>query len=525
MKADQIEQHYAQAVAALNHGAWRQAAQLASQLLPVAASHAGVQFVAGVAALGLRAMKPAVVHLNEAVKLNPSRADYRAQLARAWCSAGNLRAAHEQARVALGLPIEDAVSANTLGVVLTQTNDHPSAVTAFARATALAPVNATYRFNHATSLTFVGALDRAEGELEACLRLQPRYWKAHLALSQHWTHDAQSNHIARLRTLLATHGSDEDAVLHLNLALSRELEDLGEFEEALSHLVAGKSVVARRRNYRWQRDAARFQQLSDVFSSMPRGGNGHGSQEPIFVVGMPRSGTTLVERILSSHPQVHSAGELNNFPIEVRRSCAVHSPSLLDEQVIASSERIDWRALGQRYIDSTRPGTGLTPRFVDKLPHNFLYIGHIFHALPNARIVCLERDPMDTCLGNFRQLFATDSEQYDYSFDLLDTGHYVLLFQALMERWHSQFPGRIHRVRYEALVADQEATTRALLEFCGLPWDTRCLAFHDNPAASATASAVQVRQPLHAGFQGRWRRYGDALAPLQALLDEARQGY
>lgn len=515
-----VQELYQRAVAALNRGDWLSAHCVANQLLPLADSHAGVHFVAGVAALGMRALQPALQHLEQAVWLNPDRTDYRAQLARAWCSHGHMRQAHEVAIAAVRLPLLDGLSANTLGVVFVQANDHLRAVDAFETAVRHVPGNAMYHFNLATALTFTGRLELAERELEACLALSPRYWKAHLALAQLWKQTPQSNHLDRLRALLMRYPRDDEAQLHLNIALSRELEDLGQYGQALTHLMAGKSVLSRTRPYQWRRDRDLFEGLLKAFSDLDSPRQGHASEEPIFVIGMPRSGTTLVERILSSHPAVHSAGELNNFPIAVRRSCSEGGDALLDAEVLRQISATDWLALGRAYVDSTRPGTGHTPHFIDKLPHNFQYVGYILHALPRAKIVCLQREPMDTCLGNFRQLFAIDSPHYDYSFDLLDVGRYYLMFERLMQGWEHLYPGRIHTLRYEALVQDQETTTRALLQYCGLEWDPRCLAFHENSAPSATASTVQVREPLHARFQGLWRRYGEGLDPLRALLEE-----
>lgn len=509
---------YGQAVNALNRGAWAEAFGIAEQLLPVAHQHAGVQFIAGVSALGLRRLGPAIAHLQTAVRINPQRADYGAQLSKAWATAGNLRKAHEVAIAAMRLPLQDPLTANTLGVVLTQANDHVRSATAFAAAAEQDQLNPTYQFNLATALTFNGDLEEAGDALEACIALEPRYWKAHLAIAQLTTRTPASNHLPRLEALLRTHLMDDQAQLHLRLAMSRELEDLGRHPEALEHLITGKAVVAKTRCYRWQDDQARFDQLHEVFSNLTAPKVGHDSHEPIFVVGMPRSGTTLVERILSTHPDVHSAGELNNFPLMVRRASKVVSRELLDDAVLAATGDMDWEWLGRSYVESTRPGTGHTARFIDKLPHNFMYVGHILHALPNAKVICLRRDPMDTCLGNFRQLFALESPHYDYSFDMMDVGHYYLIFECLMQGWESLFPGRFLQLQYESLVRDQERTTRELLEYCGLGWDARCLAFHENPAPTATASTAQVREPLHARFQGRWRRYGAGLEPLQRLL-------
>jgi hypothetical protein len=234
---------------------------------------------------------------------------------------------------------------------------------------------------------------------------------------------------------------------------------------------------------------------------------------------MPRSGTTLVERILSSHPEVHSAGELENFPLAVKHASGSATPSLTDPDTIRRASDLDWRALGNRYIQGTRMLTGGKPRFVDKLPHNFLYAGHIARALPNASIICLRRGPMDTCLGNFRQLFSLVSPYYDYSFDLLDTGRYYLLFDRLMAHWETTMPGRILRVDYEDLVDHQEDVTRRLLAHCRLPWNDACLRFEENALPVSTASAVQVRAPMFRSSLQRWKRYEPQLQPLRTLLE------
>ncbi len=180
------------------------------------------------------------------------------------------------------------------------------------------------------------------------------------------------------------------------------------------------------------------------------------------------------------------------------------------------------RRLGADYLASTRPLTGATPRFVDKMPLNVLYAGLIHRALPNARIVCLRRDPMDVCLSNFRQLFATGFSYYDYAYDLEDVARYYVGFDRLVAHWRRTLPAdRFTEIAYEDLVADQEGATRRLLAFCALRWDPRCLDFHENRAPVATASSVQVRRPLYSTAVGRWRRYGEALEPMRRVLAEA----
>ncbi|MEO7198993.1 MAG: sulfotransferase, partial [Dokdonella sp.] len=181
----------------------------------------------------------------------------------------------------------------------------------------------------------------------------------------------------------------------------------------------------------------------------------------------------------------------------------------------------DWRKLGETYLTSTRPGTGKKPRFIDKLPHNFLYAGYIAKALPKAKIICLRRNPMDTCLSNFRQLFAPKTPFFDYSFDLLDTGRYYVLFDRLMAHWQRVLPGRILELDYEELVDSQETCSRRLLQHCELPWHDACLQFERNPSPVATASAVQVRAPIYRSSMQRWRHYEAQLTDLRALLRNA----
>ncbi|MDO5504921.1 MAG: sulfotransferase [Pseudoxanthomonas suwonensis] len=509
---------YARAVDALNQGQWAQAGRLAGEVLQAVPDHAGVQFVAGVAAFRQGRYRDAFRHLEAANRLNPARADYAAQLAAVLSQVHMQRDALTVAQRAMALKPTDAMTFDTLGIVFTQCNEHAQAVDAYRQAVAMMPMLASYRFNLATSLMFNGRIAEAEDEYENCIAREPTYWKAHLALSQARRQDADRNHLPQLRELLDRHANQREARLYLNLALAKELEDLGKHPLALPHLVAGKAAGQRSRGDARERDRALFDALIRAFPASSTQPPGHPSSEPIFIIGMPRSGTTLVERIVSSHSQVHAAGELQNFGIALKRLSGSRTPAILDPDTIQHALALDPRALGEAYVESTRPGTGHVPRFIDKLPHNFLYAGFIARALPQARIICLRRNAMDTCLGNFRQLFATGNPHYDYSYDLLDTGRYFLQFERLMRHWDAVLPGRILHVDYEAIIEDQECCTRRLLEFCQLPWEDACLQFQDNAAPVATASVAQVREPLNRRGIGRWKRYGEGLDELRALL-------
>lgn len=506
------------ALDALQRGDWRSAQSAAYAVLNSFPGDADAHFALGVALLEQRQVKAAAEHLQHAMQAAPQRADCAAQCARALSLLQRLPEALAAADIALALAPRDAYSLDTLGVVYSRANAHARAAKVFRRAIELMPTRASYRFNLAASLTFCGEIAAAEDEYEACLALEPRHWRAHSALAQLRRQTPEHNHIARLHALLPAAQDQPDAVLHLHHALAKEYEDLGQYPQAFAHLRTGKSARRAAIAYDPQRDAALFDALIEAFPAPVAAATGCASEEPIFIVGMPRSGTTLVERILSSHPQVHSAGELQNFGVALKRASGSPTRHLLDADTIAGVANLDWAKLGQAYLASTRPGTGHTPRFIDKLPHNFLYLGYIARALPKARLICLRRDPIDTCLSNFRQLFALNTPYFDYAYDLLDTGRYYLGFDRLMAHWQRVLPGRVMEIHYEAIVEDQEAATRQLLQHCGLPWDPACLHFEQNTAPVATASAVQVRAPIYRSALGRWRRYEAQLGELRALL-------
>ena len=515
---------YAQLATAFNRRAWQQALGVAAPLLPMAQRHPGVHFMTGIAHMELQQIPQALDHLRKASTLDPARADYAAQLAKALALARKNRDARVVADQAMALAPKDVMTLDTLGVTYSNVGAYESAVTAFRHCVALAPRHAPFRYNLATSLMVCGDIDEAEVEIEACIALDPHYWQAHLTLAQLRRLTPDHHHLQRLESLLPEaerKTGDAQAQVCLHMALAKEYEDLADYPKAFTHLVRGKSAGGVGRTYSIRQDEELFAAIEASFPQPQPVVEGHPTNEPIFIIGMPRTGTTLVERIVSSHPDVHSAGELLNFGMALKQVAGSRSPALIDTETVIRARNADWKQLGEIYLSSTRPSTGQKPRFIDKLPHNFLYAGFIAKALPNAKIICLRRDPLDTCLSNFRQLLSADSAYFGYSFDLLDTGRYYVLFDRLMAHWQRTFPGRILEIQYETLVDTQESTSRRLLEFCGLPWNDACMRFEENQGAVATASAVQVRAPIYRNALKRWKNYEPQLGELQALLRDA----
>ncbi|GAB2564160.1 sulfotransferase [Dyella jejuensis] len=519
--ASSIQTLLGEAALAYQQGDFARAGELALQATRMEPGNAEAHYLTGLACLDTQQVNRALEHLNRALSLNPKSAEYATHFGRALAQAQRYSEALQVANIAYALPPASPLTLDVLGSVYMQCNAHERAHVLFRRAVALAPDNAICRFNAAVTDTFTGDFAGAERQFDACLARQPDYWRAYGLRSRLRTQTADRNHVDALQALLVANAGDAEAQIHLHSALGKEYEDLGDYAKAFEHLSLGKAAARRRVSYRPEQDSAMVDALIKAFPAEISTGTGYGSDEPIFIVGMPRSGTTLVERILSSHPEVYAAGELMNFGAQVERLAPADVPARLDPALIAQCHRLDWQRLGLRYVDSTRPQTAVKPRFIDKLPHNFLYLGLIAKALPKAKLICLRRHPLDTCLSNFREAFAENSSFHGYSFDLLDIGRFYVQFDRMMAHWNKVMPGRVLQVDYESLIADQASATRTLLAHCELAWHDACLHFERNTSAVATASTAQVREPIHRRAVGRWERYRPWLGPLEQLLNQA----
>lgn len=406
------------------------------------------------------------------------------------------------------------------GMAYRLSGDLPAAAAAFARAVQAEPNNTHFLFELGQTQEYLGRFEAAGQSYERALRAEPLNYKARQALVQLHKQSIANNSIAELERLFA--GPDQDGwrTLHIGYALAKTHEDFGDFEHSFAWLARAKARRGALQPYSPEREEALVTAVIAATARPPA--IGEGAAEPIFVAGLPRSGTTLVDRILSSHPDVMSAGEIGNFAQICKRMTGSTAPATLDPDTFVKAENVDFSRLGKLYIDSTRPLTGSTPRFVDKAPSNYFFAGMILRALPNSRVVCIRRHPLDSVLSNYKQIFPIDDRYYDYVYGLESAAHKFVQFDRLMAHWRTVLaPERFLELSYEHLVSDQEARTRALLAFCGLAWDERCLAFHENSTAVSTPSAVQVRSPMYASAMGRWSKYGALLDPARRVLEQA----
>ncbi|HVN99300.1 MAG TPA: sulfotransferase [Steroidobacteraceae bacterium] len=389
------------------------------------------------------------------------------------------------------------------------------------RALELNPAERHLLANAAAAETACGMIAEAESHLDQLLAAHPDAFGAYYRRSTLRRQTAAANHVRELGVRLAELPVDAAGIVPLCFALAKECEDLGDHRQAAAYLQRGAARRRRNLSYDVANDEHALRQIAANFPAerFAPGATGERGAAAIFVMGLPRSGTTLVDRILSSHSAVQSLGEINDLAYavigQVYATLAADAAPPERTELIQRSALLDHTALGDDYLRRVAGYERNRPRFIDKTPWNFLYLGLIALALPGARIVHVRRNPMDSCFALYKTLFRDGSP---YSYDLQDLARYYLAYHRLMEHWRRVLPGRFLDLDYERVVASQQQATHELLDWCGLPYEPQCLEFHRNPTPAATASAAQVREPLHARSVGNWRHYAELLEPLAAAL-------
>jgi tetratricopeptide (TPR) repeat protein len=458
--------------------------------------------------------------IDKASALDPDNPEYQAHIAKILVRLNRFQTARAAARQALQLSPTSESTLDTLGVCFSHLGEHEQAVQCFRAAVAIGTSNAEHYFNLASSLKFNGDFEGSEKAYDEAIRCNHELFKAYLPRSQLRQQSAERNHVGELERLKQDYHSNPMAQLHLGHALAKEYEDLERFDDAFDALVDAKRLRKQQIAYEPRQDQELFAAIRKIFDIERLGKSTNSDERPIFVFGMPRTGTTLVERILSAHPSVTSAGELLTLPLAVKRTSGTSGTGTLNRETIEAigPDQID--SIADQYLIEASYFTAEAPHFVDKLPINLLYAGLIGASLPGARMICLRRGPLDTCLSNFRQLFAQGFPYYDYSYDLEHTGHYYVEFDRLIRHWAEQMPDQMLEVQYEGLIDDLEQQVERILDFLDLDWDAACVNFANNKTPVATASAVQVRSPIYQSARKRWINYEKHL---QGLIDVLRK--
>jgi len=502
----------------LSRGRLREASDCCKRILQIKPDLVQGHFLIGLVALEAKDRDTAFRAFASVTKLQKNHAAAWAHLAKLFISDGQVNRADAALAEAAKYDPQDPMVQDLLGSIFSLMGEHGLARNWFEKATAARPDHPPFMLNLANNLIYHGKTSDAEAALNDIIALQANSPQAHWALAS-VRQASDKRHIEQMQSLLTQEKQHPRVQAFYFYGIGKELEDLQDWDAAFEAFSRGAAARRTTVEYDEAAEIEMFDFLEKHFTAdwLAEGAVGDDSPAPIFVLGQPRTGTTLIERIISSHSQVHSAGELQQFSLAIRRLSDHKDPKRFSARFFEASLGVDCRKIGVTYMESTRRMRGTTPRFVDKLPQNYLLIPLIFKALPNAKIVHLQRDPMDACFSSFKQLFA---DAYLHSYNLEEMARHHSRYRRLMDVWRERFPGSFHDISYESTVSELEPNARALIEYLELPWEDACLRFHEQNKAVSTASAVQVREPVHTRSIGRWRKYEKQLGPMLAELKQ-----
>ena len=504
------------AIALINRGQYVEAHTKLVPLLQQRPDFADGYFLLGIINSELGQFRKASQLIEKALSLQ-SNPEYLVFLAKCQSILGNYVTALDTVKRCIDAEELSFNALDTLGVTLSRIGDHQLALGCFERALQKSQQHAQVYYNYGVSLKFSGDFKAAEQAFACAIELQPKHYQAFFARSDLKLKSGTSERIDEL--LNQRHAMQTpEAQLHIGHALAIEYQTERNYDAAFTALEQAKQAWLKQLDYSVAQQRPLFNAALNAKLNCQTPANL--SNRPIFVLGMPRSGTTLVERIVSGHSQVGTGGELQDFGVALKELTQSPGQHVLDEQTLALAANVSAKDLGERYLAKTQIIAPEQARFVDKLPFNFFYAPLITQALPNAKILCLLRNPMDTCLGNFRQLFSIHSPYYNYAYKLEWVAEFYIEFYRMMQTFAAQ-NDNVMLVDYEQLVRDPEENVKAILAHCDLPYEPQCVDVQNNKLPVSTASKVQVREPINTKSLGRWRQFEQQLQPVAELLKQA----
>ncbi len=504
-------------------GRWGEAEKLCREVLRGEPRNVNALRLLGTCAAHAGRQREAERLLRQAVAQAPDYAEAQLDLGRVLKEQQRLEEAIAQFEKAIELEPGNFQGHFLLASVLAPAARSYDAIDAYRKVLELRPKHPGAWLGLGHMLKTVGRQDEAIEAYRECIRLKPGNGEIYWSLANLKTYrlsDADIEEIeAQLRQVPDADDPDTQSRVNFQFALAKAWEDRGDFERAWRCYEEGNSTQRMAENY----DPVRTEVLNDAIIQVfdrelleSRAGQGHPSDEPIFIVGLPRSGSTLLEQILASHSRVEGTAELPYVGIVSNSVGRNRADGVNYPHAVRGLDAAQLRQLGQDYLDLARiHRTEGRPRFIDKMPNNFPAVGLLHLVLPNAKIIDARRYPLDSCLSCYRQLFARGQS---FTYDLTDIGEYFLQYQRMMDYWHQVLPGRVLTVQYEDLVTDFDSQVRRLLEFCELPFEDNCVRFWETERPVRTASSEQVRQPIYTQSIHRWRRYAHHLDELIDVL-------
>lgn len=506
-----------QAILALNNNELETAHEYLVQVINKQNNHADAYFLLAMVNVKVGQITKAIKLIEKALTFS-NEIEYKAHLAKCYALIGELNKARDCVENINPADIDNPITSDTIGVALSRVGLHTQAIQFFIQTLTLDKKNAGYHYNYGISCKFIGDFAQAKKAFEQSIEIEPLHVESHYALTDVTKITNENNHIDRLLRLQKKINTPDDK-LHIAHALGREYEAIGQFDRAIECLKQSKLAKKSQINYHFSQDMKMFEVLQDLIKNRKFARcNGYDDDSAIFIVGMPRTGTTIIERILTQAPNVHSLGELQDFALLTKQLSKDSSNKILNDNVLNNLDNIDFSLLGNTYIQKAKTLSNGSDKFVDKMPLNILYAQLILTALPKAKIICLNRSPLDTIMSNFKQLFATNYSFYHYSLDLKDIYAFYKQFKILVEQYVQTYPQNFMIVNYEELVEEPEKIGKAIYVFCELAWCSGFDLIENNQTPVDTASAVQVRNPIVNSNVGNWRKYQSHLQEVIALL-------
>jgi tetratricopeptide (TPR) repeat protein len=460
----------------------------------------------------------AVASYRKALELDSGYTDARHNLGLAEAALGNTEEAVAHYLNALELQPEHAEAYSNLGNALRELGQVEQAFDSFRKAIEIKPEYAEAHHNLANLYYDTGDMVAAEKSYSQAISLQADHASAHRSRTRVVKHREYNQQITAMEELLDTAELTAEQRMHLGFGLGKAMEDIGEYDRAFDYYKSANAYKREQCSYSIEREGKRFDEIKQAYSGKlfeQLSSSGSTDSTPIFIVGMPRSGTSLVEQILASHVDVYGGGELMLMAETAREILGSNTQADLGAS-LASISVETLKSSGEDYVRKLRSRSQSALRITDKMPGNFEFIGLIKLILPNAKIIHCRRGAEDTCLSVYKNYFS--SRGHYYAYELSELGHFYREYQSLMEHWSDLLPGFVYDIQYEDVVANQEQQARALLAHCGLDWDPGCLDFHTTARSVRTASAAQVRQPIYDTSVAVWKRYESSLGPLLKAL-------
>jgi tetratricopeptide (TPR) repeat protein len=512
IKPDFAEAHYNHGAALTHLGKPEEAVASYSKALQIKPDYADAHYNLGNALSKLGKPEQAVSSFTKALQIKPDFAEAHNNLGAALYNLGKPEQAVSSLAKALQIKPDYAEAHYNLGNVFNDLEKAEEAVSSLAKALQIKPDYAEAHNNLGNTLNDLGKPNEAVSSFTKALQIKPDYAEAHRNLSTVKKYQDGDPQIDQMLQLVERQNLSDEDRMHLNFALGKAHGEIGNHDKAFSCLLDGNRLRKEEQKYDISSARASFTKIKSTFSedipalNVVKESAGAKGQQPILILGMPRSGTTLVEQILASHPQVYGAGELKLLGQSVN-TIKWNSTRLSSDQL---------RSIRKSYLSGLTKIGASELYITDKMPLNFQWIGFIVAATPEAKIVHVKRDARATCWSNFKHYFSRKGN--GFANDLQDVVEYYKMYIDLMAFWHAKFPGRLYDLNYEALTEHQEDETRKLLEYVGLNWEDQCLEFHRTERAVRTASATQVRQKMYQGSSEEWRKYQKHLQPMVELL-------